>query len=50
MSSLYLGIRLLEKPYERLKLNDINLSTKNIFDLKIDAEKLLNFSHDELGA
>lgn len=50
MSSLYLGVRLPEKPYERLKLDDVNLSTTNIVDLKIDAEKLLNFSHSELGA
>lgn len=50
MSSLYLGIRLPEKPYERLKLDDVNFSTKNIVDLKIDAEKLLHFAHSELGA
>lgn len=50
MSSLYLGVRLPEKPYERVKLDDINLSTTNIVDLKIDAEKLLNFSHTDLGA
>lgn len=50
MSSLYLGVRLPEKPYERLKLDDVNFSTTNVVDLKNDAEKLLNFSHDELGA
>lgn len=49
MASLYLGIRLPEKPFERLKLTNIDLITKNVADLKIEAEKLLNFPHNELG-
>lgn len=49
MASLYLGIRLPEKPFERLKLSNIDLITKNVADLKIEAEKLLNFPHNELG-
>lgn len=49
MASLYLGIRLPEKPFERLKLSNIDLITKNVADLKIEAEKLLNFPHKELG-
>lgn len=49
MSSLYLGIRLPEKPFERLKLTNIDFITKNVSELKIDAEKLLNFPHKELG-
>lgn len=49
MASLYLGIRLPEKPFERLKLTNIDLITKNVADLKIEAEKLLNFPHKELG-
>lgn len=49
MASLYLGIRLPEKPFERLKITNIDLITKNVADLKIEAEKLLNFPHKELG-
>lgn len=49
MASLYLGIRLPEKPFERLKLTNIDLITKNVADLKIEAERLLNFPHKELG-
>lgn len=49
MASLYLGIRLPEKPFERLKLTNVDLITKNVADLKIEAEKLLNFPHKELG-
>lgn len=49
MASLYLGIRLPEKPFERLKLTNIDLITKNVADLKIEAEKQLNFPHNELG-
>lgn len=48
-ATLYLGVRLPEKPYERLKLNDINFSTKKVSELKVDAEKLLNFSREQLG-
>lgn len=49
MASLYLGIRLPEKPFERLKLTNINLLTKNVVELKVEAEKILNFPHNELG-
>lgn len=49
MASLYLSVRLPEKHHERVKLSDINLSTKNVADLKNEAEKLLNFPHNELG-
>lgn len=49
MSILYLGVRLPEKPFQRVKLDDINFTTKNIFDIKIDAEKILNYSHNNLG-
>lgn len=49
MASLYLGIRLPEKPFERLKLTNIDLLAKNVADLKLEAEKLLNFPHKELG-
>lgn len=49
MASLYLGIRLPEKPFERVKLSNIDLQTKNVAELKIDAEKMLNFPHNELG-
>lgn len=49
MASLYLGIRLPEKPFERLKLTNIDLITKNVADLKVETEKLLNFPHKELG-
>lgn len=49
MASLYLGIRLPEKPFERLKLTNIDLDTKNVAALKIEAEKILNFPHNELG-
>lgn len=38
-----------EKIFERLKLTNIDLITKNVADLKIEAEKLLNFPHKELG-
>lgn len=49
MASLYLGIRLPEKPFERLKLTNIDLDTENVAALKIEAEKILNFPHNELG-
>lgn len=49
MTALYLCVRFPEKPYERLKLTDIDLSTNNVADLKVETEKLLNFSHKELG-
>lgn len=49
MASLYLGIRLPEKPFARLKLTNIDLITKNVADLKNETEKLLNLSHKELG-
>lgn len=49
MASLYLGIRLPQKPFERLRIANIDLVTKNVADLKIDAEKLINFPHNELG-
>lgn len=49
MASLYLGIRLPEKPFKRLKLNNIDLITKNVTDLKKETENLLNFPHSELG-
>ena len=49
IATLYLGVRLPEKPYERLKLNDINLTTKKVSELKVDAERLLNFSREQLG-
>lgn len=49
MASLYLGVRLPEKPYTRLKLTNVNLLKKNVADLKNDAEKLLSCSHKELG-
>lgn len=49
MASLYLGIRLPEKPFERLKLTNIDLLAKNVADLKLETEKLLNFPHKELG-
>lgn len=49
MSTLYLGVRLPEKPFQRLKLDDINFTEKNIIDLKVDAGKILNYSHDNLG-
>lgn len=48
-AALYLGVRLPEKPYERLKFNDINFSTKKVIDLKVDAEKLLNYSSQQMG-
>ncbi|XP_031639750.1 uncharacterized protein LOC116351750 [Contarinia nasturtii] len=48
MASLYLGVRLPEKPFERLKLTNIDLIKKNVGDLKIETEKLLNFPHNEL--
>lgn len=49
MASLYLGVRLPEKPFERLKLTNIDLLTKNVADLKIEAEKLIDFPRKELG-
>lgn len=49
MASLYLGVRLPEKPFKRLKLTNVDLITKNVADLKKDTEKLLNFPHSELG-
>lgn len=49
VASLYLGIRLHEKPYERLKLSDIDLQSKKFSDLKVDTEKLLNHSAENLG-
>lgn len=48
MASLYLGVRLPEKPFKRLKLTNVDLITKNVADLKKEAEKLLNFPHNEL--
>lgn len=49
MASLYLAVRLPEKPYERLKLSNIDLTAKNVGELKIETEKLLNFPHNEMG-
>lgn len=49
MSSLYLGVRLPEKPYKRLKLTNIDLLKKNVADLKLDAAKLLSCSQNEMG-
>lgn len=49
MASLYLGVRLPEKPFERLKLTNIDLLTKNVADLKIEAAKLIDFPRKELG-
>lgn len=49
MPSLYLGVRLPEKRFHRFKLDDINLTTKNILDLKMDAERILNYSYSNLG-
>lgn len=49
MASLYLGVRLPEKPFQRLKLTNVDLITKNVADLKKDTEQLLNFPHNELG-
>lgn len=49
MASLYLGIRLPEKPFERLKLTNIDLITKNVADLKLEAEKLLELPQNQLG-
>lgn len=48
MSSLYLGVRLPSKPFERLKLLNIDLPTKNVAELKLETEKMLNLSHNEL--
>lgn len=49
VSALYLGVRLPEKPYERVKLDDVNISTKKLCELKVDAEKLLNYSSEQMG-
>lgn len=48
MASLYLGIRLPKKPFERIKLMNIDLNTKNVADLKLEAEKVMNLSHNEI--
>lgn len=49
VAALYLGVRLCEKPYERVKLTDIDFQTKKISDLKEDAERLLNYKSERLG-
>lgn len=49
MPSIFLSVWLPSKPNERIKLNDIDLVSKNISDLKIDAEKLLNVPEDNMG-
>lgn len=48
MASIYLGIRLPKKSFERMKLLNIDLPTKNVADLKLEAEKMINLSHKEL--
>lgn len=50
MASVFLGVRLPEKPYERHQIKDIDFSTKNVADLKTEAEKLLNTPKDDLGS
>lgn len=48
MASLYLGFRLPKKPFERVKLVNIDLPTKNVAALKLDVEQMMNLPHKEL--
>lgn len=45
---LYLGVRLPEKPYEKIALNGVQIS-KKIIDLKQKAEEILKHPNKELG-
>lgn len=49
MSAVFLNVRLPKKPNERIKLSDIDFTSKNLSDLKIDAEKLLSVPKDSMG-
>ena len=46
---LFLSVHLPEKQNERLRINDLSITTKKILDLKVETGKLLSLSHDDLG-
>lgn len=45
---VYLGVRLPEKPYERVAIKNVCVSKKTI-DLKLEAGQILQHPKEELG-
>lgn len=45
---LYFGVRLAERPYERIAVNNVK-ATKKTIELKLDAQEMLNNLNKELG-
>lgn len=45
---LYFGVRLAERPYERIAVNNVD-ATKKTIELKLDAQEMLNNLNKELG-
>lgn len=48
MSSLFLGVRLPTKTYERISINDINLDN-SVKQLKNELSQKINFPSGEMG-